>query len=101
MVKLIKIVKSTKPLKKYDAHFDIGDGKVKVVSFGAIHEDGTPYSDFTKHHDEDRKERYIERHSRNESFTNPMTPATLARYILWNKTTLKASIADFKKRFNV
>jgi hypothetical protein len=101
MVKLIKIVPSKKALKKYDAHFDIGDGKVKVVSFGAIKENGEAYSDFTKHHDEARKERYIERHSRNESFTNPMTPATLARFILWNKTTLSASIADYKRRFNV
>lgn len=99
MVKLIKIVKSDKPLKKYDAYFDI-DGKQKKVSFGAIKKDGTPYSDFTQHKDEERKKRYLLRHS-NESYTDPTTPATLAKYILWNKTTLTASIADYKRRYGV
>lgn len=100
VVKLIKVVPSDKPLKKYDAFFDI-DGKTKKVSFGAIKPNGERYSDFTKHRDEARKVRYIERHAANESFTNPTAPSTLSRYILWNKPTLSASIADFRKRFGL
>jgi len=74
------------------AEFDDGT----VTHFGA-----TGYSDFTKNKDEDRKKRYIARHSANESFRNPKAASTLARYVLWNKPTLEASISDYKKRFNL
>jgi hypothetical protein len=37
----------------------------------------------------------------NENFNDPLTAGSLARWINWNKTTLSASIADFKKRFNL
>jgi hypothetical protein len=30
-----------------------------------------------------------------------MTPGSLSRWTLWNKKTLSASIADYKKRFNL
>jgi len=92
MVKLISIKPSTREGKKYMAEFDDGT----KTHFGA-----SGYSDFTKHGDEDRKKRYIARHSAQESFANPKDASTLARYILWNKPTLSSSISDFKKRFNV
>ena len=74
------------------ATFDDGT----VTHFGA-----TGYSDFTKNKDEERKKRYIARHGAQESFTNPKDASTLARFILWNKPTLDASIQDYKKRFKV
>ena len=49
------IRKSTKKDKKFDA---IVDGK-KTVSFGAA-----GMSDFTKHKDPERKDRYINRHKK-------------------------------------
>ena len=58
-------------------------------------------SDFTKHRDEERKKRYIDRHKARENWSDPMTAGALSRYILWNKPTLRASIADYKKRFNL
>lgn len=91
MTRLVKVVKSKKPRKKYDAVFDDGD----VVSFGA-----TGYSDFTQHHDESRKKAYMRRHKRQEDWSNPKTAGTLSRYILWNKPTLSESVKDFKQRFN-
>ena len=30
-----------------------------------------------------------------------MTAGSLSRYILWNKPTLKGSISDYRKRFNL
>ena len=51
------IKKSSKPDKKYDA---IINGK-KTVSFGQA-----GASDFTIHRDEERKQRYIDRHRKNE-----------------------------------
>jgi hypothetical protein len=58
-------------------------------------------SDYTIHKDNERKERYLTRHEKNEEWDKPTTPGALSRWILWNKKTLKASIADFKKRFNL
>ena len=49
----VVITKSKKPDKKYDARID----GTKTVSFG---QKGA--SDFTKHKNTDRKERYIDRH---------------------------------------
>lgn len=92
MVKLVSIKPSTRKGKKYMATFD----DETVTHFGA---DG--YSDFTKHGDEERKKRYIARHGAQESFTDPKSASTLARFILWNKPTISASIQDYKKRFNV
>jgi len=94
-MKLKTLRKSLKPAKKYDAVFDV-EGKEKIISFGAA-----GMSDFTLHHDEARKERYLNRHRKNEHWDKPDTPGALSRYILWNKKTLKASLRDYKKRFNL
>ena len=58
-------------------------------------------SDFTKNKDEDKKTRYIARHSANEEFNNYMTAGSLSRWILWNKTTLSASYNDYIKKFGL
>ena len=84
----------------YYAH----DGKHKYVAiidhkripFGAL-----GYSDFTQHHDEDRKYRYLKRHFEREDWNDPYTPGALSRWILWNKLTLRESIQDFKERFDL
>lgn len=96
MVKLIKIVKSKKAAKKYDAHFKLDNGKEKVVSFGQ-----SGASDFTIHGDPERKERYIRRHRARENWSAPLTAGALSRWVLWNRKTLKASIADFKRKFKL
>ena len=54
----IVITKSKTKDKKYDA---IIDGK-KTIHFGA-----KGYSDFTIHKDEERKDRYINRHKKTEN----------------------------------
>ena len=92
MAKLVSIKPSTRKGKKLVAEFEDGT----KTHFGAA-----GYSDFTKHQDEERKQRYIARHSANESFRDPKAASTLARYVLWNKPTLSASVADYKKRFSV
>jgi hypothetical protein len=88
--------RSRNPEKKWDAVFK-KDGKEKVVSFGA-----KGYSDFTKHKNTTRKARYIKRHSgMGEHWNKPDTPGALSRWILWNKPSLKGSLRDFRKRFNI
>ena len=86
--------KSDKPDKKY--YIITKDNK--RVYFGAA-----GYSDFTQHKDEERKQRYIKRHEKNESkFWNKSgidTPSFWALYLLWNKLSIKQSYEDIKKRF--
>jgi hypothetical protein len=94
MVKLIGISPSDKAGKKYMAKFETEAGRTKTTHFGAA-----GMSDFTKHRDEARKASYIARHSANENFSNPTSAGALSRWVLWNKPTLSASIADYKKKF--
>ena len=70
------ITKSKKKDKKFDA---IIDGK-KTISFGA-----KGYSDFTQHKDPERKQRYLNRHKKNENWNDPKTAGFYATNIRWNK----------------
>ena len=89
---MVEIKPSTRADKKLMAIFPDGT----TTHFGA-----KGFEDFTTHRDEKRKELYIKRHRANEDWSNPKAAGTLARFILWNKPTLSASIADYKKRFNL
>jgi|688.fasta_scaffold504994_2 hypothetical protein len=95
------IKKSTNKNKKYDALFSDDEGNQKKISFGAIRPNGIPYEDFTTHGDVERKNRYISRHKKNEDWTTPFNAGSLSRFLLWNKPSLKLSVQDFKKRFNL
>jgi hypothetical protein len=86
----IIIKPSNKPDKKYDA---IIDGK-KTISFGQA-----GASDFTKHKNEERKNRYIDRHKKNENWNDPKTAGFYSKNILWNKKTITESIRDTNNRF--
>ena len=86
----IIITKSANKNKKYDARID---GK-KTISFGSA-----GMSDFTKHKDEERKQRYINRHKKNENWSDPKTAGFMSKHLLWNKPTLSESIKDTNNRF--
>lgn len=91
------VKRSNKKGKKLMAIFDCPKCKVKkVIHFGA-----SGMSDFTKHRDIQRKERYLKRHKKNENWNNPLTAGALSRWILWNKPTLSASVEDFERRFKL
>ena len=96
-LKLVKIVKSPKPEKKYRAHFSDGThtdfGARGMQNYGGVGKE--------RHLDKERKKRYISRHKSRENWNSPKTPGALSRWILWNKDTLRKSIADYKKRFNL
>jgi len=102
-MKLLSIKPSDRPAKKYVATFCMCNGETKCcdnerkkVHFGAKNS-----STFLDHGDEKKRLAYVARHQKNERFNDPLTAGSLARWINWNKTTLSASIADFKKRFNL
>lgn len=82
-----------------------GKPRVKAVRFGA-----RPYKDFTMYYEEDpdlaynRRDAYLERHRPREEDvwdSNPMTPAALSKWILWNRPTIEESIHSFRKKFKL
>jgi hypothetical protein len=86
----VEISSSNKKGKKYKAIID----NKKTIHFGS-----QGASDFTLNKDETRKQRYIERHRKNENWSDPTTAGFYAKHILWNKPTVQASIQDTNRRF--
>ena len=80
--------------KKYEIKNEIGVSK-------SIHFGGKGYEDYLIHKDDNRKENYIKRHQVNEDWSDLTKAGTWSRYILWNKTSLDASIKDMEKRFKI
>ena len=85
------LVRGTYPYK-WTAIFDDG----KRTHFG--HQG---YEDYTQHHDEERKKHYLQRHSKDLETKDPRRAGFLSYYILWNKPTLRESVKDYKRKFNL
>lgn len=70
----------------------------RTVHFGA-----SGYSDYTKHHEEERMKRYIKRHKKNENWNKSGmdTAGFWSRWILWNKPSLRDSIKHTENKFNI
>lgn len=99
----VTISRSSNPEKKLMAVFEDSEGKkTKTTHFGQ-----RGASDYTKHGEKERMERYLERHgggfetSTKENWKDPTTAGALSRWILWNKPSLKASFDDYKSRFGL
>jgi hypothetical protein len=86
--------KSDKPGKKYYIITNSG----KKVYFGQA-----SASDFTHHRDEQRKQRYIDRHKSNETWSKSGidTAGFWSRWLLWNKPTIKESYENIKTKFHI
>ena len=93
----IQLLKSKKEDKKYTAIFyDDKRNKLKTTHFGA-----KGMSDFTIHKDEERKQRYLNRHEKNENWNDYMSSGSLSRWLLWHKPSLAASYSSYLKNFNL
>lgn len=95
-MKLLEIKESTKAGKKMMAVFETDAGRKKTTYFGAAGMD-----DYTLTKDKMQRERYRTRHKKDLETGDPTKAGFLSWYILWNKPTIKASIADYKKQFNL
>jgi len=91
---------SDKPNKRYMAVFYDTKNKLKTTHFGYKDKDGYGNT-YIDHKDDKKKDAYIARHKVNEDFNDYMSAGSLSRYILWNKKTLRESIADYKRRFKL
>ncbi len=96
-IKLKSIKPSNKSDKKLMATFET-NGRQKVIHFGF--KNGTK-NDYTKHHDIKRRNRYIFRHQKDTKTGDPSRAGYLSLFVLWNKPSLQASIADYKRRLSV
>ena len=101
-MKLISIKPSTNKDKKLMATFEKDNGRQVTTHFGA-----KGMMDYTKYYKQDpklakqKRDAYDARHKVNEDWNDVTSAGSLAKYILWNKPTIEASIRDFKKRFNL
>lgn len=91
--------KSDKPEKKY---FIITENNKKVY-FGAAGYNDYPtyYKNFGKEFADKKKEAYISRHKNNEDWTKSgiNSAGFFAKWILWNKPTIKESYEFIKSKF--
>jgi len=95
---------SDRPDKRYMAVFYDKNNKIKTTHFGYAVTEGNikKYgSTYIDHKNDELKGNYIARHKVNEDFSDYMSAGSLSRYILWNKKTLRESIADYKRRFKL
>ena len=98
MVKKVVLTPSSRKNKKWMVIMKSKGNRLKTVHFGQKN-----YSDMTLHKDPDRKNNYISRHKKREDWlkSGVETAGFWSRWILWNKPTLKDSIKDTEKRFNL
>ena len=97
-IKLVSLGRSTQPDKKMMAVFEV-DGRERTTHFGQA-----GAKDYTKHDKavrEARKKAYDARHRPTEDWSDPLSAGALSKFVLWNKTSLSAAIADYKRRFNL
>ena len=90
MVIQIVIMPSDRKDKKFMARID----DKKSVHFGAKN-----MSDFTIHKDNERKNRYILRHQKNEQWDDINTAGFWSRFILWEKPTLNEAVKNINNKF--
>jgi len=81
------------------------DGKKYMVKVRGrtVHFGAEGMSDYTKHKDPERKQRYIRRHRKRENWKKSGidTAGFWSRWLLWGEPTLRDSIAEIERRFNV
>lgn len=98
-MKLQSIRKAKDGVHKYIATFILDTGRIKKVRFGAM-----GYNDYTSFPAEirdERRARYLKRHKEREEWNHPDTPGALSRWVLWEHTSLRTAIREFKKRFGI
>ena len=94
-MKFVELKKSNDGKTKYEMVFlNTKTNRLKTVKFGQYGAE-----DFTIHKDEERKNRYIDRHSKREDWGNATSRGALSRWILWNQTTIEDSLKDYLSRF--
>lgn len=92
----MEVIESPLKGKKWRAVFNI-DGKLRHTDFGA-----SGMEDYTMHHDDERRERYLKRHEKDLATGDPTRAGYLSYYILWGpSTSFAANLRMFKNKFSL
>lgn len=96
-LELVSIKPANDKIHKFVAHFITEKGRDKHVKFGLY-----GASDYTKHKDVERKNRYLSRHrGMGENWRDPTTPGALSRWILWEYPDFDEAVRQFRRRFDL
>ena len=95
-MKLLSIVRSPNPAKKWRATFQKDDGRTKSTDFGSAGMD-----DYTISKDAAQAERYRTRHAKDLATKDPTRAGFLSYYILWASPNFRANIAAYKNKFQL
>jgi len=96
-MKLLRVIKSPKPEKKWRAVFETDSGRINNTDFG----DST-MKDFTQTGSLERREAYRSRHRKDLETDDPTRAGYLSWYILWgDSTSFNKNLESYKKRFNL
>lgn len=91
-MKLLKIIKSPNPKKKWRAIFD-----TKHTDFG-----DSSAEDYTQHKDESRRAAYRSRHKKDLQTNDPTRAGFLSYYILWGDSTdFQTNVRSYRQRFGL
>lgn len=96
MVKLITVIKSEKPGKKWKAVFETENGRKKTTHFGQASAD-----DYTITKDKEQRERYRARHRKDLETGDPTRAGFLSYWLLWSEQSIGEAIKKYKERFNL
>ena len=94
-MKLLHIIKSPKPEKKWRAVFD-KDGRIVHTDFGAA-----GMQDYTQSKDPERARLYRIRHRKDLETNDPRRAGFLSWYILWASPNFHQNITAYKNKFRL
>jgi Family of unknown function (DUF5754) len=93
----IQLDKSDRETKKYKAIFyDNQRKKIITTHFGQ-----RGANDYTLTHDDEAKQRYIERHKNNEDWSNFFSAGSLSYHLLWTEKSMAKAYNNYIKKFNL
>lgn len=93
----VQLDKSDRESKKYKAVFyDDNRKKILTTNFGQA-----GANDYTRTHDDEAKQRYIERHQKNEDWNDPFSPGSLSYHLLWTEKSMAKAYNKYLAKFNL
>lgn len=97
MYKYAKLSPATQKGKKYKIElYDKDKKRVKTIAFGAVN-----YEDYTDHKNDERRDRYLQRHRSAEDWSDPTTAGAASRYVLWSAKTVSGGFQNYLTRYNL
>ena len=93
----VQLDKSDREGKKYKAIF-YDDNRKKILS---VHFGQAGANDYTRTHDDEAKQRYIERHQKNENWSDPFSAGSLSYHLLWSEKSMAKGYNKYLAKFNL